>query len=46
MDQKILIGALFSVMMAVLSWNIKATMELQLSVQRLEILLLEDAMLK
>lgn len=46
MDQKLVFGAFFSVIMAVLSWNIKTTMELQLAVQRLEIILLEDALKK
>lgn len=40
---KLLIGALLSAAMAVLSWVANTTLELKMSVQRLEIILLDDA---
>jgi hypothetical protein len=44
MESKIIIGVLFSAVVAVLGWSVKTTQELTLSVQRLEIILLHDAM--
>lgn len=44
MDNKIIIGILFSAIVAILGWSVKTTQELTLSVQRLEIILLNDAM--
>lgn len=46
MDNKVITAALVSVIVALLSWNIKTTNELQLQVQRLEIILLDDAFAK
>jgi 5S rRNA maturation endonuclease (ribonuclease M5) len=46
MDQKAIISVLFAAVIALVGWNIKTTNELQLAVQRLEIILLQDAMLK
>lgn len=46
MDNKIVIGAITSALLALVAWNISTTHELTLSVQRLEIILLNDAMLK
>ena len=46
MDQKAIISVLFAAVIALVGWNIKTTNELQLSVQRLEIILLNDALLK
>ena len=46
MDQKAIISILFAAVMSLIAWNIKTTSELQLAVQRLEIILLNDAMLK
>lgn len=44
LESKIIIGVLFSAVVAVLGWSVKTTQELTLSVQRLEIILLHDAM--
>jgi hypothetical protein len=46
MDQKAIISVLFASVMGLVGWNIKTTNELQLSVQRLEIILLNDALVK
>ena len=46
MDQKAIISVLFAAVMGLIGWNIKTTNELQLAVQRLEILLLSDALEK
>ena len=46
MDTKAIISVLFAAVMGLLGWNIKTTNELQLQVQRLEIILLNDAMIK
>ena len=46
MDQKAVISVLFGAIMGLIGWNIKTTNELQLQVQRLEIILLDDAFAK
>lgn len=46
MDTKVIIGALVAAVMAVMSWMANTTLELKLAVQRLEIILLDDAMKK
>ena len=46
MENRVVFAALVSVIVALLSWNIKTTNELQLQVQRLEIVLLNDAFAK
>jgi|DEB0MinimDraft_4_1074332.scaffolds.fasta_scaffold02742_6 hypothetical protein len=46
MDQKVLAGMFAAVVMAVLSWMANTTMELKMAVQRLEIILLDDALTK
>ena len=46
MDNKALITVLMASMIGLLGWNIKTTNELQLQVQRLEIILLDDAFSK
>ena len=46
MDQKAIITILFAAVMGLIGWNIKTTNELQLAVQRLEIILLNDALVK
>jgi hypothetical protein len=46
MDNKALVGVLFAALIGLLSWNIKTTHELTLQVQRLEIILLDDAFTK
>ena len=46
MENRVVFAALVSVIVALLSWNIKTTNELQLQVQRLEIVLLSDAFSK
>jgi hypothetical protein len=46
MDNKVVFTALVGVTVALLSWNIKTTNALQLQVQRLEIILLDDAFSK
>lgn len=46
MDNKLITASLVSVIVALLGWNIKTTNELQLQVQRLEIILLNDAFSK
>lgn len=43
---KMLLSIVTAVVMALLSWSAKTTLELQLAVQRLEIILLDDAMTK
>lgn len=43
MDNKALIGVLFAALLALLGWNITTTHELTLQVQKLEIILLNDA---
>lgn len=42
--EKSVVSVLIAAMVALIGWNIKTTNELQLSVQRLEILLRADAM--
>ena len=46
MDNKALVSVLFAAVVGLIGWNIKTTNELQLSVQRLEIILLNDALAK
>ena len=46
MDNKALAGVLAASLIALLGWNIKTTNDLQLQVQRLEIILLDDALAK
>lgn len=46
MDNKLLIGVISSAIIGLLSWNMKTTYDLVLKVQRLEIILLNDAMTK
>ena len=46
MDQKAIISVLFAAVVALIGWNIKTTNDLQLQVQRLEIILLDDAFTK
>lgn len=46
MDNKAMVGLLFAALIGLLGWNISTTHELTLQVQRLEIILLNDAMLK
>ena len=46
MDQKAIISVLFAAVIGLIGWNIKTTNELQLAVQRLEILLLSDGLTK
>mgnify|MGYP000572005652 CR=1 FL=1 len=46
MESRVVIGALVAAVMAVMSWMANTTLELKLAVQRLEIILLDDAMKK
>lgn len=46
MDNKALVGVLFAALIGLLGWNIKTTHDLTLQVQRLEIILLDDAFSK
>lgn len=46
MDQKVIAGMFAAAAMAVLTWMANTTLELKLSVQRLEIILLDDALSK
>lgn len=46
MDTKAIVSVLFAAIVGLIGWNIKTTNELQLKIQRLEIILLNDAMLK
>lgn len=46
MENRVIMGALVAAVMAVLSWVTNSTLELKLAVQRLEIILLDDAMRK
>ena len=46
MDQKSLISVLFAAVMGLIGWNIKTTHDLTLQVQKLEIILLNDAFAK
>jgi hypothetical protein len=43
MDSKAMMGVLFAALLALLGWNISTTHELTLQVQKLEIILLNDA---
>lgn len=46
MDTKSIVSVLFAAIVGLIGWNIQTTNELQLKIQRLEIILLNDAMLK
>jgi hypothetical protein len=46
MDNKAVISILFAALLGILGWNIKTTNDLQLAVQKLEIILLNDAFVK
>ena len=46
MDSKTLVGVLFAALVGLLGWNINTTHELTLQVQKLEIILLNDAFAK
>ena len=46
MEQKAVISVLFAAITAMIGWDIKTTNDLQLRVQRLEIILLNDAFTK
>jgi hypothetical protein len=44
MDSKAIVSVLFAAVIGLLGWNINTTNQLQLQVQRLEIILLDDAL--
>ena len=46
MESRVVIGALVAAVMAVMSWMANTTLELKMAVQRLVIILLDDAMKK
>jgi hypothetical protein len=46
MDTKVIAGMFAAAAMAILSWMANTTLELKLSVQRLEIIMQQDAMTK
>jgi hypothetical protein len=46
MDSKAMMGVMFAALLGLLSWNISTTHELTLQVQKLEIILLDDAFSK
>lgn len=46
MDQKVIAGMFAAAAMAILTWMANTTLELKMSVQRLEIILLDDALSK
>jgi hypothetical protein len=46
MDSKTLVAVLFAALVGLLGWNISTTHELTLQVQKLEIILLNDAFVK
>jgi len=46
MDQKAMISVLFAAVVALIGWNISTTHELTLQVQKLEVILLNDAFTK
>ena len=46
MDQKAIVSVFFAAVVGLIGWNIQTTNELQLAVQRLEIILLDDGMSK
>ena len=46
MDQKVIAGMFAAAAMAILTWMANTTLELKMSVQRLEIILLDDALAK
>ena len=46
MDQKVIAGMFAAAAMAILTWMANTTLELKLSVQRLEIIMQQDALTK
>ena len=46
MGQKVIVGMFAAAVMAILSWMASTTLELKLSVQRLEIIMQQDALTK
>jgi hypothetical protein len=46
MDQKAIMSVLFAAVVALIGWNISTTHELTLQVQKLEVILLNDAFAK
>lgn len=46
MDSKAIVSVLFAAVIALVGWNISTTHELTLAVQKLEIILLNDAFVK
>ena len=46
MDQKAIMSVLFAAVVALIGWNISTTHELTLQVQKLEVILLNDAFTK
>ena len=46
MDQKAIISVLFAAVVTLIGWNISTTHELTLQVQKLEVILLNDAFTK
>lgn len=46
MDQKMIVSVLFAAVVGLIGWNIKTTHDLTLQVQKLEIILLNDAFAK
>lgn len=46
MDQKAIISVLFAAVVTLIGWNISTTHELTLQVQKLEVILLNDAFAK
>jgi len=46
MDQKAIVSVLFAAVVALIGWNISTTHELTLQVQKLEVILLNDAFAK
>jgi hypothetical protein len=46
MDNRALVSVLFAALIGLLGWNIKTTHDLTLQVQKLEIILLNDAFAK
>mgnify|MGYP000615436821 CR=1 FL=1 len=46
MDQKVIAGMFAAAVMGILTWMANTTLDLKMSVQRLEIILLDDAMTK
>jgi hypothetical protein len=46
MEMKLVISVVFGALLSLIGWNIKTTHDLTLQVQRLEIILLNDAFAK